>query len=113
VLGIRTQGGDLLRARQRADPERRLERRHEARQAGRELRVEEIAGADRVRRVRLVAGSGTPGGESVVVATVPVVGEPEVEPDERAAPVRGLEVLEPLDRAGRPRGECAPDLGLQ
>ena len=113
VSGARAQGGELLRARQRADPERRLERRQEGRQPRRVLRVEEVAGADRVGRVRLVARGGAPGGEGVVVPAVPVVGEPEVQPDERAAPVRGLEVLEPLDRPRRPRGERAPDLGLE
>ena len=36
-----------------------------------------------------------------------------MQPDERAAPVRGLEVLEPLDRPRRPGGERAADLGLE
>ena len=53
--GVRAQGGELLRPGQGADRERRLERRHEARQAGRELRVEEVAGAAPRRACRAAA----------------------------------------------------------
>src|SRR6185503_206032 len=100
--------GAAARSRRGSSRAPRRARRPRVRRRTAAARTARGSGATAGRTARSAAG-----GQGVLVAVVPVVGEPEVEGDERAAPVGRLEVLQPRDRAGRPGGERASDLGLE
>ena len=91
---------------------RRREGRDERGQAARQLRVQQVPGDERVRRVRGLVENRAPGLDGVAFVR-PQPREPEVELDDRGVGVELRELLEPVERAVRPLGERGADLRLE
>ena len=90
----------------------RAERRDERGKPTRKLRVQEVPGYDRVRRVRLGIEHGAPCRHRISFVR-PQPREPEVKLHDGDARVELCELLEPVERPVGPRGEGGADLRLQ
>ncbi len=103
---------ELAARRKLHDFRRRGERWDEARKTARELRVEEIAGEDRVGRVGLGFDRRPPRGFRVATLR-PQASEAEVELNCGVLRVELRQLLDSVERALRPGCERRPDLRLE
>ena len=108
----RAQRLELARGRELRQRRRRGERRDERGQPAREVRVEQVPGDDRVRRVRLGLERGAPCLHRIALVR-PQAREAEMELDDRDLRVELRELLEAVERPLRPRGERRADLRLE
>jgi hypothetical protein len=103
---------ELACRRQLRDRRGGAERRDERGQAPWQIRVEQVAGNDGVRRVRLRVERGTPCLDRVP-AVRPQPGQPEVELHDGGVRVELGELLEPVERTLGPTRERGADLRLE
>ena len=110
--GVPLQERELRRRREPRQPGGRREARHERGQAAREVGVQEVAGADGVRRVGLDAPSGGPRRLRARVVAAPEQAEAVVQLHERLARVLARQRAESREAAW-PGGERGADPRLQ
>ena len=103
---------ELLLGGQALEPRRRLDGCDERRAARCEVRVENVVGADRGRRVGLPALDLAPLPGGALAVAVGQEGEAEVETGDAAVRLLGDQRLEALDRPVRPGGDGRSDRGL-
>jgi sulfur-carrier protein adenylyltransferase/sulfurtransferase len=104
--------GELALGGQALEPGRRLQRSDEGRPPGRELRMEDVLGTERRRRVRIGSHRLSPLPDGPVVVPRSVEREAEVKPGDAARRVVGNDLLEALDRPVGPTCDRRPDGGL-